>query len=78
MSFMIIRLLQAFSSFSLDEDAFSPEGRPPLEWKAAQGRKAIDKFRPKLHMAMSTVVSAIIFASVNSVNGRCRMGCGSK
>ncbi|KAJ7923482.1 cytochrome P450 monooxygenase pc-1 [Mycena leptocephala] len=44
MSFMIIRLLQAFSSFSLDEDAFSPEGR-----------KAIDKFRPKLHMAMSTV-----------------------
>ncbi|KAJ7464359.1 cytochrome P450 [Mycena latifolia] len=54
MSFMLIRLLQAFSSFSLDEDAFAPEGRPPPEWASAQGRKAIEKFRPKLHMAMST------------------------
>ncbi|KAJ7751591.1 cytochrome P450 monooxygenase pc-1 [Mycena metata] len=54
MSFMIIRLLQAFSSFSLDEDAFSPEGRPPKEWASASGRKGIDRFRPKLHMTMST------------------------
>ncbi|KAJ7648628.1 cytochrome P450 monooxygenase pc-1 [Mycena polygramma] len=55
MSFMIIRLLQAFSSFSLDEDAFAPEARPPAEWKAAKGRKGVDKFRPKLHLSMSTV-----------------------
>ncbi|KAJ6513501.1 cytochrome P450 monooxygenase pc-1 [Mycena vulgaris] len=54
MSFMIIRLLQAFSSFSLDEDAFAPEGRPPAEWAATEGRKAIEKFRPKLHLSMST------------------------
>ncbi|KAJ7464368.1 hypothetical protein FB451DRAFT_1340818 [Mycena latifolia] len=44
----------SFSSFSLDEDTFAPEGRPPPEWASAQGRKAIEKFRPKLHMAMST------------------------
>ncbi|KAJ6577650.1 cytochrome P450 [Mycena capillaripes] len=54
MSFMIIRLLQAFSSFSLEEDAFSPDGRPPAEWATAQGRKGIEKFRPKLHLSMST------------------------
>ncbi|KAJ6614110.1 cytochrome P450 monooxygenase pc-3 [Mycena sp. CBHHK59/15] len=54
MSFMLIRLLQSFSSFSLDEDAFAPEGRPPASWAATEGRKAIEKFRPKLHMAMST------------------------
>ncbi|KAJ7181130.1 cytochrome P450 monooxygenase pc-1 [Mycena filopes] len=54
MSFMIIRLLQAFSSFTLDEEAFAPEGRPPKEWASAQGRKGIDKFRPKLHLAMTT------------------------
>ncbi|KAJ6478042.1 cytochrome P450 monooxygenase pc-1 [Mycena vitilis] len=55
MSFMIIRLLQAFSSFSLDEDAFAPEARPPAGWKAAKGRKGVDKFRPKLHLSMSTM-----------------------
>ncbi|KAF7356115.1 Cytochrome P450 52E1 [Mycena venus] len=54
MSFMIIRLLQAFSSFSLDEEAFAPGARPPPEWATAEGRKAIDKFRPKLHLTMST------------------------
>ncbi|KAF8217153.1 CYP63 cytochrome P450 monooxygenase-like protein [Mycena galopus ATCC 62051] len=54
MGFMITRLLQAFSSFSLDEAAFSPEGRPPPEWANETGRKAIEKFRPKLHLTMST------------------------
>ncbi|KAJ7509609.1 cytochrome P450 monooxygenase pc-1 [Mycena galericulata] len=57
MSFMIIRLLQAFSSFALDSDALAPEARPPREWalSAPEGsRKKIEQFRPKLHMAMST------------------------
>ncbi|KAJ7097193.1 cytochrome P450 monooxygenase pc-1 [Mycena belliarum] len=54
MSFMLIRLLQAFSSFTLDEDAFLPEGRPPAEWARAPGRKGIDRFRPKLHVTMYT------------------------
>ncbi|KAJ7131724.1 cytochrome P450 monooxygenase pc-1 [Mycena crocata] len=55
MSFVLIRLLQAFSSFSLDEDALAPEGRPPVEWASAPGRKGIDKFRPSLHISMSVV-----------------------
>ncbi|KAJ7103825.1 cytochrome P450 [Mycena epipterygia] len=54
MSFMLIRLLQSFSSFALDEAAFSPEGRPPAEWANFPGRKGIDKFRPKLHLTMYT------------------------
>ncbi|KAJ7736553.1 cytochrome P450 [Mycena maculata] len=55
MSFVLIRLLQAFSSFALDEDAFAPEGRPPPEWATtAQGRKKVERFRPKLHLTMST------------------------
>ncbi|KAJ7202712.1 cytochrome P450 monooxygenase pc-3 [Mycena haematopus] len=55
MSFMIIRLLQAFSSFSLDEEAFPPGALPPPEWAfTATGRKAVEKFRPKLHLTMST------------------------
>ncbi|KAJ6557405.1 hypothetical protein DFH09DRAFT_545281 [Mycena vulgaris] len=40
MSFVLIRLLQSFSSFALDADAFPPEARPPLEWAALEGRKA--------------------------------------
>ncbi|KAJ7464337.1 cytochrome P450 monooxygenase pc-1 [Mycena latifolia] len=54
MSFMLIRLLQSFSSFALDEDAFLPEARPPAEWARAPGRKGIDKFRPKMHLTMYT------------------------
>ncbi|KAF7370079.1 Cytochrome P450 [Mycena sanguinolenta] len=54
MSFMIIRLLQSFESFSLDEAAFSPEGRPPKEWATASGRKGIDRFRPRTHLTMYT------------------------
>ncbi|KAJ7509584.1 cytochrome P450 monooxygenase pc-1 [Mycena galericulata] len=54
MSFMLIRLLQSFSSFTLDEAAFSPEARPPAEWATFPGRKGVDKFRPKLHLTMYT------------------------
>ncbi|KAJ7602447.1 cytochrome P450 [Mycena polygramma] len=54
MSFMLIRLLQSFSSFSLDEAAFAPEARPPTEWASAPGRKGIDKFRPQTHLTMYT------------------------
>ncbi|KAJ7440912.1 cytochrome P450 [Mycena galericulata] len=52
MSFIIIRLLQNFSSFSLDTDAFRPETRPPPEWALLEGRKAAEKFRPKMHLTM--------------------------
>ncbi|KAJ6582337.1 cytochrome P450 monooxygenase pc-3 [Mycena capillaripes] len=54
MSFMLIRLLQSFSSFSLDEAAFAPDARPPAEWASAPGRKGIDRFRPRAHLTMYT------------------------
>ncbi|KAJ6513517.1 cytochrome P450 monooxygenase pc-1 [Mycena vulgaris] len=54
MSFMLIRLLQAFASFALDEAAFAPEALPPAEWANAPGRKGVDRFRPKLHLTMYT------------------------
>ncbi|KAJ7480724.1 hypothetical protein FB451DRAFT_1365150 [Mycena latifolia] len=43
----ILLLLQSFSAFALDEDAFMPAARAP-------GRKGVDRFRPKLHLTMST------------------------
>ncbi|KAJ7053490.1 cytochrome P450 monooxygenase pc-1 [Mycena amicta] len=57
MSFMLIRLLQAFSAFHLDEEAFPPGARPPAEWKHAQGpgRKSVERFRPKVNLTMSTM-----------------------
>ncbi|KAJ7053504.1 cytochrome P450 [Mycena amicta] len=55
MSFVLIRLLQSFSAFHLDEAAFAPASRPPAEWKNAKGRKAVDRFRPRMHLTMSTL-----------------------
>ncbi|KAJ7648704.1 cytochrome P450 [Mycena polygramma] len=43
MSFLLIRLLQSFSSFTLDEDAFAPDARPPTSWAKAPGRKGIER-----------------------------------
>ncbi|EGN93507.1 hypothetical protein SERLA73DRAFT_163545 [Serpula lacrymans var. lacrymans S7.3] len=52
MSFMLIRLLQNFSSITLDLEARSPESRPPAEWATAGGRKGIEKFRPKAYLTI--------------------------
>ncbi|CAK5270244.1 unnamed protein product [Mycena citricolor] len=52
MSFILIRLLQNFSSFSLDQEAFPPESRPPAEWAAFPGRKGIELFKPRMHLTM--------------------------
>ncbi|KAJ7069859.1 cytochrome P450 [Mycena amicta] len=51
-SFIIIRLLQNFSEVSLDTEAFRPDARPDPDWAALEGRKAMDKFRPKMHLTM--------------------------
>ncbi|KAF9012880.1 cytochrome P450 monooxygenase pc-3 [Hymenopellis radicata] len=51
-SFMLVRLLQNFASFSLDEDAFHPSCRPPSEWAACPGRKGIDRFCPRTTLTM--------------------------
>ncbi|KAF4588561.1 hypothetical protein EYR40_010114 [Pleurotus pulmonarius] len=53
MSFMVIRLLQNFDSFTLAEDAQPPSTRPPAHWKESHGtRKAIEKFYPKVNLTM--------------------------
>ncbi|KAI0637985.1 cytochrome P450 monooxygenase pc-3 [Trametes polyzona] len=52
MSFFMIRLLQNFSSFSLDLSAQPPESLPPAEWKDAPGRKGKEQIFPKLHFTL--------------------------
>ncbi|KAJ7212195.1 cytochrome P450, partial [Mycena pura] len=52
MSFILVRLLQNFSSFSLETDAFRPETRPAPEWAALEGRKGADKFWARMHLTM--------------------------
>ncbi|KAJ7510439.1 cytochrome P450, partial [Mycena galericulata] len=55
MSFVIIRLLQSFSSISLDVEACPPHGRVPLEWAGQPGRKGVEQFRPQAHLTMYTL-----------------------
>ncbi|TFK68753.1 cytochrome P450 [Pluteus cervinus] len=52
MSILLIRLLQNFSSFNLELDAFPPGTLPPPRWAKEGGRKAIEKIRPKVHLTM--------------------------
>ncbi|KAJ7169166.1 cytochrome P450 monooxygenase pc-1 [Mycena crocata] len=52
MSFVIIRLLQNFSSFALDVDACPPNARVPPEWSGQPGRKGIEQFVPKAHLTL--------------------------
>ncbi|KAG9217633.1 hypothetical protein CCMSSC00406_0003678 [Pleurotus cornucopiae] len=52
-SFMVIRLLQNFESFTLDEDAQPPETRPRAYWKEGpSGRRAVEKFYPKVTLTL--------------------------
>lgn len=58
MSFMVIRLLQAFDSFALDEDAQPPETKPLPEWRNEVGtRKGMEKFFPKVGLTLYAHVS---------------------
>lgn len=52
MSFMLIRLLQHFDTISLAPDAQAPDTYPPPAWAEAEGRKATEKFFPKMHLTM--------------------------
>ncbi|KAI0677048.1 cytochrome P450 monooxygenase pc-3 [Trametes maxima] len=52
MSFFMIRLLQNFSSVSLDLTAQPPESLPPAEWKDAPGRKGKEQIFPKSHFTL--------------------------
>ncbi|KAF8880184.1 cytochrome P450 [Infundibulicybe gibba] len=51
-SLVLIRLLQSFSSISLETQAMAPAARPPAEWREAGGRKGAEQFRPKVHLTM--------------------------
>ncbi|CDO71398.1 hypothetical protein BN946_scf184908.g156 [Trametes cinnabarina] len=52
MSFFLIRLLQSFSSVSLDLTAQPPDSLPPAEWKEAPGRKGKEQIFPKSHLTL--------------------------
>ncbi|TFK50641.1 cytochrome P450 [Heliocybe sulcata] len=52
MSFMLIRLLQNFSSMTLEPSAHAPGTLPPKSWADGEGRKAVDRFFPKSHLTM--------------------------
>ncbi|KAE9407488.1 cytochrome P450 [Gymnopus androsaceus JB14] len=52
MSFILIRLLQNFSSFTHYPELRAPEFSIPEEWKAARGRKGMDSFFPKMTITM--------------------------
>ncbi len=56
MSFLLVRLLQNFSSVSLELDAFSPGTLPPDDFKLASGRKGIEKVWPMTELTMYLVV----------------------
>lgn len=44
---MLVRLLQNFSSISLELDAFPPGTLPPDDFKLSPGRKGVEKVWPK-------------------------------
>ncbi|KAF7982986.1 hypothetical protein HWV62_24590 [Athelia sp. TMB] len=52
MSFVLVRLLQAFSSISLAADAQPADSVPPPDWARAKGRKAVERFWPQSHLTM--------------------------
>ncbi|KAF9219868.1 cytochrome P450 [Gyrodon lividus] len=52
MSFMLIRLLQQFSSISLSPESQDPTNHPPDAWKNGEGRRAIEQFHPKHHLTL--------------------------
>ncbi|KAH7882560.1 cytochrome P450 [Phlebopus sp. FC_14] len=52
MSFMLVRLLQNFSSLSLSPESQDPSARPPPQWANGEGRQAIEKFHPRNHLTL--------------------------
>ncbi|KAH7885026.1 cytochrome P450 [Phlebopus sp. FC_14] len=55
MSYMLIRLLQSFTSMTLATDAQPPETLPPADWAEAaggSGRRVVEKIFPKMNLTM--------------------------
>ncbi|KAJ7220117.1 cytochrome P450 monooxygenase pc-1 [Mycena pura] len=59
MSFVLVRLLQAFVSVSLDLEAWPPHMRVPPEWAGQRGRKSVEQIRPQAHVTMYTMVCGL-------------------
>ena len=49
---MLVRLMQNFSSISLELDSFLPGSLPPEEFKPAPGKKGIDKIWLKVALGL--------------------------
>jgi len=53
----MVRLLQKFTEFSLDDSANIP---PPVEWIHGEGRKPLEKIQPLSHLTMYIKASMIL------------------
>ena len=58
---MLVRLLQAFQTISVDLDAH-PDARPPIGWANGTGRQPIEKVWLKSHLTAYANVSGFKFA----------------
>ena len=63
MSFFLIKLLQRFSTMELAPEAAPPGSLPPKDWADAPGRKNKEKFRPKSHLTLYSIVRLIVLRS---------------
>ncbi|TFY78271.1 hypothetical protein EWM64_g5740 [Hericium alpestre] len=52
LSFMLVRLLQAFSGVELAPDAQPAWSHPPKEWKNKGGRAPVEKIWPRSHLTL--------------------------
>jgi len=77
MSFMLVRLMQSFSSIFLELDSFPPGSLPPEEFKLAPGRKGIDKIWPKTTLTLYVTVCVITCVTVH-LTSSFRVDFGSK
>ena len=80
MSFMLVRLMQSFSSISLELDSFPPGSLPPEEFKLAPGRKGIDKIWLKLALGLYIAVCVIIHTGLRTIHPKLsfRVDSGSR
>lgn len=88
MSFLLVRLLQGFSSFTHYPELREPKYAIPKEWKNASGRKGIDNFFPKLTITMysgviisfqlCTCMSWLLYTGGVIVGGSLDQGSGKR
>jgi hypothetical protein len=65
---MLIRLLQAFDSISIDLEA-NPDAKPPVTWASGNGREAIEKVWLKSHIVMYAKVRFFSIWTMVDIDG---------